>query len=243
VEHISAEFAFSDGLNHVVREPGPEHCLQLEFENLTLQLLRSDAPHTAPARERRQILERLAAQEAQMDALLRELESARQAATVAEKKAEELQALAASGNAAANALAFDGATTRTNLIDTQLASVGWKVAAGQKSMPEVGKEIEVAHQPTESGVGYADYVLWDDNGNPLAVIEAKKTSVDPELGRHQAKLYADGFEKMHGYRPVIFYTNGFDIWIWDDAQGFPPRKLFGFYSKDSLQHLANLSAR
>ena len=77
----------------------------------------------------------------------------------------------------------------------------------------------------------------------MAVIEAKKTAVDPELGRHQAKLYADGLEKMHGHRPVIFYTNGFDIWIWDDAQGFPPRKLFGFYSKDSLQHLANYQRR
>ena len=82
-------------------------------------------------------------------------------------------------------------------------------------------------------------MLWDDNGNPLAVIEAKKTSVEPERGRHQAKLYADGLEKTYGHRPVIFYTNGFDIWIWDDAQGFPPRKLYGFYSKDSLQHLAN----
>src|SRR5580693_1924943 len=50
---------------------------------------------------------------------------------------------------------------------------------------------------------------------------------------------AVGLEKTCGYRPVIFYTNGFDIWIWDDAQGFPPRKLYGFYSKDSLQHLAN----
>ncbi|MBW8854376.1 MAG: DEAD/DEAH box helicase family protein [Bradyrhizobium sp.] len=61
----------------------------------------------------------------------------------------------------------------------------------------------------------------------------------PEIGRHQAKLYADSLEKTFGHRPVIFYTNGFDIWIWDDAQGFPPRRLFGYYSKDSLQHLAN----
>jgi type I restriction enzyme, R subunit len=117
--------------------------------------------------------------------------------------------------------------------------VGWNVGPGEASTEEVGKEIEVRHQPTESGLGYADYVLWDDNGNPLAVIEAKKTSIEPERGRHQAKLYADGLEKTYGYRPVIFYTNGFDIWIWDDAQGFPPRKLYGFYSKDSLQHLAN----
>jgi type I restriction enzyme, R subunit len=198
-----------------------------------------EAPQAVQARERRQILERLAAQEAQMDALLRELDATRQAATAAEKKAEELQALAVTANAAANALQFDEATTRTRLIDSFLAGVGWDVAAGSASTAEVGKEVEVAHQPTDSSIGYADYVLWDDNGNPLAVIEAKKTSVDPENGRHQAKLYADGLEKMHGHRPVIFYTNGFDIWIWDDSQGFPPRKLIGFYSKDSLQHLAN----
>ena len=94
-------------------------------------------------------------------------------------------------------------------------------------------------QPTTTSTGYADYVLWDDNGNPLAVVEAKKTVVDAEHGRHQAKLYADSLEKRYGYRPVIFYTNGFDIWIWDDAQDYPPRKLYGFYSKDSLQHLTN----
>jgi type I restriction enzyme R subunit len=97
----------------------------------------------------------------------------------------------------------------------------------------------VEHQPTASGIGYADYVLWDDNANPLAVIEAKKTAVDSELGRQQAKLYADGLERMHGQRPVIFYTNGYDIWMWDDVAGYPPRRLFGYYSKDSLQYLVN----
>ena len=82
-------------------------------------------------------------------------------------------------------------------------------------------------------------MLWDDNGNPFAVIEAKKTAVDAEHGRHQAKLYADCLDKTYRHRPVIFYTNGFDIWLWDDSQNFPPRKLYGFYSKGSLQHLAN----
>ncbi len=191
------------------------------------------------ARERRKVLEELAAQEAQMDSLLQELEATRQKAAVAEKKAEDLEALAVKAAQAANELEFDEATTRARLIDSLLASVGWNVAAGEASTDEVGKEVEVADQPTESSIGYADYVLWDDNGNPLAVIEAKKASVDPERGRQQAMLYADGLEKAHGHRPVIFYTNGFDIWIWDDAQGFPPRKLYGFYSKDSLQHLAN----
>ncbi|TIR49115.1 MAG: DUF4145 domain-containing protein [Mesorhizobium sp.] len=196
-------------------------------------------PQAAEARERRQILEKLAAQEAQMEALLCELDAARQAATAAKKKAAELEAISASAHAAADALAFDEATTRIRLIDSMLARVGWDVGAARASTEQVGKEVEVEHQPTESGIGYADYVLWDDNGNPLAVIEAKKTSVEPERGRYQAKLYADGLEKTFGHRPVIFYTNGFDIWIWDDAQDFPPRRIFGFYSKDSLQHLAN----
>ena len=191
------------------------------------------------ASERRKVLERLAAQEAQMEPLLQELEATRQMAAAAEMKAEELEAFAVKATQAANELEFDEATTRARLIDSLLASVGWNVAPGDASTDEVGKEVKVADQPTESSIGYADYVLWDDNGNPLAVIEAKKASADPERGRHQAKLYADGLEKVHGHRPVIFYTNGFEVWIWDDAQGFPPRKLYGFYSKDSLQHLAN----
>lgn len=190
-------------------------------------------------REKRQALENLAAQEAQMELLLGELEAARQVAATAEKKAEELQALSASSNATANLLEFNEATTRARIIDSLLATAGWNVAQGEASTTEVGKEVEVPHQPTTSGIGYADYVLWDDNGSPLAVIEAKKTSVDPERGRQQAKLYADGIEKAHGRRPVIFYTNGYDIWIWDDVLGYPPRKLFGYYSKDSLQYLVN----
>jgi type I restriction enzyme R subunit len=190
-------------------------------------------------REKRQVLEKLAAQEAQMETLLRELEAARQATVTAEKKADEIRALASSSAATANLLEFNEATTRARIIDSLLAAAGWNVAMGDASTAEVGKEVEVKHQPTASGLGYADYVLWDDNGNPLAVIEAKKTSVDPERGRQQAKLYADGLEKAHGHRPVIFYTNGYDIWMWDDVLGYPPRKVFGYYSKDSLQYLVN----
>lgn len=190
-------------------------------------------------REKRQVLEKLAAQEAQMEAVLRDLETARQSAATAEKKADELAALASSSSATANLLEFNEATTRARIIDSMLAATGWKVAQGDASTSEVGKEIEIPHQPTTSGLGYADYVLWDDNGSPLAVIEAKKTSVDPERGRQQAKLYADGLEKVHGHRPVIFYTNGYDIWMWDDVLGYPPRKLFGYYSKDSLQYLVH----
>ena len=194
-------------------------------------------------REKRQLLEKLAVHEAQMGALLQELETTRQTATTAGKKLEELQTLAASGTATAELLEFDEAATRTCIIDNLLATAGWKVASGETSTTEVGKEVEVRYQPTESGLGYADYVLWDNNGDPLAVIEAKKAAVDPERGRQQAKLYADGLEKMHGRRPVILYTNGYDIWMWDDMPGYPPRKVFGYYSRDSLQYLVNFQRK
>lgn len=114
---------------------------------------------------------------------------------------------------------------------------GVAVANANLFADEVVKEAPVKFQVGESGTGKADYVLEDDNGKPLGVVEAKKTAVDPQLGRKQAEQYADGLEKEHGQRPVIFYTNGYDQWIWNDAAGEPPRKIYGFYSKDSLQHL------
>ena len=141
------------------------------------------------------------------------------------------------GQQAADALSFNEATTRSRLIDVALADAGWKVGANGTHTADVGQEVEVRDQPTASGIGYVDYVLWDDDGKPLAVIEAKKTAISAETGRKQAELYANALEKLHGLRPAIFYTNGFDIWLWDDAQGYAPRSLFGFYSKDSLQHL------
>lgn len=187
--------------------------------------------------ERKAILERLAAQEARMQELLQELEAKRAALQVAEKKAAELEALKRAGQQAADALAFDEETTRLRLIDSMLAEAGWPVGAKGASTEFVAQEEEVRWQPTAMGMGRADYVLKDDNGKPLAVVEVKKTAKDANIGRKQAQLYAEGLEKMHGQRPVIFYTNGFDIWIWDDSRNYPPRKLYGFYSKDSLQYL------
>lgn len=191
-------------------------------------------------RKWRQEFEKLAAQEAQIEHLFNNIETVRQnEKAIVEKKATTLETFATKAAKSASELKFDETTTRARLIDSQLASVGWNVATGNTDTEDVGKEIEIPYQPTDSGFGYADYVLWDNNGNPLAVIEAKKASVNADRGRHQSKLYADGLEKAYGNRPVIFYTNGYDIWIWDDAQGYSPRKLYGFYSKDSLQHLVN----
>ena len=141
------------------------------------------------------------------------------------------------GQSVANELQFDEATTRRRLIDQELLEAGWEVGDNGLSTEQVGQEVEIINQPTATGLGYADYVLWDDNGKPLAVIEAKKTAISSESGRKQAELYADGLEQMHEQRPIIFYTNGFETFIWNDQQYEPPRRLFGFYSKDSLQYL------
>ena len=194
-------------------------------------------PGRREVRERRVFLERIAAQEAQLEEFFAGLEEQRSKVQAADWAGENAGAVPGAAQTAADELGLDEAQTRIRLIDAQLASAGWDVGDGLGSTGEVGKEVEVDRQPTKTGTGFADYVLWDEDGSPLAVIEAKRTAVDAERGRKQARLYADGLEWKHGTRPVIVYTNGFDIWIWDDSQGFPPRKLYGFYSKDSLQHL------
>ena len=188
-------------------------------------------------RERTAILARVAAQDAEMKRLLAELEATRSRQLVVQATDEELQAAQQQGQQVADTLAFDEAKTRRQLIDSLLVAAGWDVGAEGVSTEAVGQEVEILHQPTPSGKGRADYVLWGSNGKPLAVVEGKKTAVDAEAGRTQAKCYADGLETMTGQRPVIFYTNGHDVWIWNDARGEPPRKLYGFYSQDSLEYV------
>ena len=188
-------------------------------------------------RERKAILQKLAAQEGELQRLLKELETVRSEAHKAEATAEELQEALLASESAANTLSFDEVTTRRRLIDAELTAAGWDVGPGGANTEQVTQEEEVEHQPTESGKGYADYVLWADDGKPLAVVEAKRTAKSPDAGRQQAKCYADGLEEMHGRRPVIFYTNGYETTVWDDAMGEPPRRVFGFHSKDSLEYL------
>ena len=88
--------------------------------------------------------------------------------------------------------------------------------------------------PNASGEGFVDYVLWGDDGKPLGLVEAKRTKRDPRVGQQQAKLYADCLEKEFGQRPIIFYSNGYDHWIWDETR-YPPRQVSGFLSKDELE--------
>ncbi|ENA27908.1 hypothetical protein HMPREF1487_09091 [Pseudomonas sp. HPB0071] len=134
----------------------------------------------------------------------------------------------------ANSLQWSEAKTRALLIDAMLLQAGWDI----NDKAQVGQEVEVTFPDNVSGKGYADYVLWGSNGEPLAVVEAKKSgNVSLQAGREQARLYADGFEQMGHQRPVIFYTNGYETFIWDDKQYNTYRPVYGFYSKDSLEYL------
>lgn len=123
---------------------------------------------------------------------------------------------------------YSEAQTRDYFIDLLLKEAGWPLDQ------ERDTEFPVTGMPNESGEGFVDYVLWGDDGLPLGVVEAKRTKKDPRIGQQQAKLYADCLEAEYGRRPVIFYSNGYKHWLWDDANQ-PPREVQGFYTKDELE--------
>ena len=102
------------------------------------------------------------------------------------------------------------AETRRLYIDLYLQEAGWEVLdTPNVAMPfKAGIEIKVEGMPNAQGVGFCDYVLYGRDGKPLAIIEAKKTSVSLEAGRHQLNLYAQCMKKVYGYTPILYYTNG-----------------------------------
>ncbi|MEA2719392.1 MAG: type restriction enzyme subunit [Candidatus Eremiobacteraeota bacterium] len=123
---------------------------------------------------------------------------------------------------------YNEETTRDAFIDLLLHEAGWPLAQKQD------REFPVTGMPNATGTGFVDYVLWGADGKPLGIVEAKRTRKDAAAGQQQAKLYADCLEAHYGQRPVIFYTNGYEHWMWDDRRS-PPRRVEGFYSRDELQ--------
>ena len=119
--------------------------------------------------------------------------------------------------------------TRKQFIDLDLKIAGW-------DSTNIREEVEVKGMPNTQETGHVDYVLYGENGKPLAVVEAKRTSKDAKIGQQQAKLYADCLEKEYAQRPIIYYTNGKEIYMWDDLS-YPERKVSGFYTQDELQLL------
>ena len=171
----------------------------------------------AGLRERDEKLSTLLADKAALDAELTRLR-----AEVAEAKRQ--------ADARTDTHDYSEAETRDAFIDLLLKEAGW-----QLDQPR-DREYEVDGMPNNQGKGFVDYVLWGDDGKPLALVEAKRTRRDARVGQQQAKLYADCLEARFGQRPVIFYSNGYDHWIWDDRQ-YPPRQVQGFYKKAELELL------
>jgi type I restriction enzyme R subunit len=161
------------------------------------------------------------------------------AALLADKNAldEELKRLRAEVAKAKEAAAaqpdthdYSESETRDYFIDLLLKEAGWPLDQARD------REFEVAGMPNAEDKGFVDYVLWGYDGKPLGLVEAKRTRRDPRVGQQQAKLYADCLERQFGQRPVIFYSNGYEHWLWDDTQ-YPPRRVQGFYKKAELELL------
>lgn len=189
-------------------------------------------------RQEAEFADRLAAERADLDA--REAAIAKRTCSLKEQEAalaETDAALVAARAELAEAKArnirvpdehdYNELATRKLIIDVLLAEAGWTVGG------DASEEYPVTGMPNERGEGYVDYVLWGADGLPLAVVEAKRTLRDPEVGQQQAKLYADCLAAMKGQRPVIFYTNGYQTWLWDDCRA-APREVQGFYTREEL---------
>ena len=198
------------------------------------KLLDAGMAEQASLRERQQLETRLEQESAELAAAqMRLAESTRTTDELNAELAQLRAEVAAAKKKAAETIpleAFDWseAETRKYKIDALLAEAGWTdLVEGRDT------EHEVRGMPSASGIGYVDYVLWGADGRPLAVVEAKKALADPQTGQQQAKLYADCLQKKTGQRPLIYYSNGYEHWLWDDSQ-HPARPVQGFCSRDEL---------
>lgn len=131
--------------------------------------------------------------------------------------------------------------TRKEIIDQRLKQAGWTVSDRTQVIEEffIAVENNVLGEPATSyGTAFSDYVLLGKEGKPLAVVEAKKSSVDARVGEEQAKQYAYNIQKQYNCElPFCMYTNGHDIFFWD-VDNYPPRKIFTFPTRNDLERMA-----
>jgi type I restriction enzyme R subunit len=207
-----------------------------ELPNLVFDREKIPRP-TAPEEQAltKQQLEELEEQLSKSDEL-RRIEAERRQKSEAELEAirAEIDAIRQANAAAEDTHDYNEADTRRLLIDVLLREAGWDASAPNATEVEVmGMPIQKAG---DTGRGFVDYVLWGDDGKPLALVEAKRTSKSPDIGQHQAKLYADCLQQQYGQRPVIFYSNGYETWLWDDLR-YPPRAVLSFLKKEELERM------
>ena len=215
----------------------PDPALQFRLDYLPRPAVPAEAApaQTATVQATQAALQKLADDLAARDAALA---TEQQKSAVLDAELARLRAEVAAAKAANTATPdthdYNEAETRDVYIDLLLKEAGWKLDQPRD------REFEVQGMPSLNGLanskGFVDYVLWGDDGKPLAVVEAKRTRKDAHVGQQQAKLYADCLEKQFGQRPLIYGTNGYEHWLWDDAH-YPPRPVQGFHKKDELQLL------
>jgi type I restriction enzyme R subunit len=132
------------------------------------------------------------------------------------------------------------AQTRKEIIDKQLQEAGWNINDQTQVISEFDIKVDLPDGVSEpltpyQGHQFSDYVLLGKNGKPLAVVEAKKASVDANIGKEQAKQYCHNIQKEHGGELTFcFYTNGHEIFFWD-LGNYPPKKVIGFPTRDDLE--------
>ena len=202
------------------------YCYADNFEEKEFDesILQTQSENILAVKERESLYEELEKKDKKLEETRRENEELRAKLTKKREKKEE--------NYNFEVKDISEYETRKKYIDLELKLAGWDFDTN------ITEELKLTGMPNNKNEGYADYVLFGKNGLPLAVVEAKRTSVDPRVGQNQAKLYADCIENEYHQRPVIYYTNGFEIYMWDD-KNYPPRKVSGFYTQDELQLLVN----
>ncbi len=126
--------------------------------------------------------------------------------------------------------------TRKTLIDAALRLAGWHLGDPTQVVEEhpidlVGAGVLPAFlgeaAPRHYGTEFADYVLLL-RGRVVAVVEAKRTSKDAQLGQEQGLQYAQHIQRLQGGAiPLVLFTNGHDIWLWE-SEFYPPARVRGF---------------
>ena len=194
-----------------------------EYEEHTFDesLLATGDEKRVKAEELRSLYEKLSSKDQKLEQILKENEELRK--QMAEERKNHVQ------SREFHVDAISEKETRKRYIDLALKEAGWQIGSN------CTVEEPVRGMPNSSGIGYVDYVLWGKDNLPLAVVEAKKASVDTAVGSHQAKLYADCLEMKYGVRPLIFTTNGFEIYYTNDSFGYAQRAISGFLTQDELQ--------
>jgi len=201
-----------------------ENFVEREFDE---SILAANKNQSVSNKELDKLKDELSKKTEEREAMTAEMANLKKELSELRKKNEAAHEFAVSAAAAKTE-----AITRRAIIDVDLKEMGWTFGV------DCFREVQVIGMPTDSGEGRADYVLYGDNRKPLAVVEAKRTETNAEVGREQARLYADCLERTTGARPLIFYTNGYDTWFWDDTN-YAPRKVYSVFSKRDMERIVN----